>query len=526
MSDHRESAFGPAATAIIAELLTHRPEAASELGEHAHDDRLDDLSEAGLADYRRFLTRAQADLAALPAADTVDDAVDAEILRVGLARDAFALDELAETRWNPLVWLPGDPIHLLLTSETRPVADRLRGLAGRLAQVPDRLALAARTLADLPEVHVRTAIGQTGGTLALVRDEVPALLAAEPGLAGLVEPARAAAQRALAGYRDWLAEQVATAHGDPRLGPDKFAAEFPLSLDSGLTAAEVLARAEARIGEVRAELRAVVGGDDDAVRAALAAAGRDAPTDTTIVPLARTAYAEAAAAVRRLGLATVPDAPAVVTVMPEARRGRSVAYCHAPGALESGGTTEFAISPTPADWSAERVASFYREYNNAMIVNLAVHEAMPGHVLQLAHARRWRGSSPVRHVFASHTFKEGWAVHAERLMAEAGHGGPAVRLQQLKMALRTAVNTVLDAGVHAGGMTEAQAMDLMTGQAFQEEGEAVGKWRRAQLTSCQLSTYFTGYLELEPVLAGRDNVDPVLAHGSPPPRHLPALLAG
>jgi len=74
-------------------------------------------------------------------------------------------------------------------------------------------------------------------------------------------------------------------------------------------------------------------------------------------------------------------------------------------------------------------------------------------------------------------------------------------------------------------MSEAEAIELMTGSGFQEEGEAIGKWRRVQLTSAQLSTYFVGYLELAPTLAGRTRYDDVLAHGSPPPRHLPALLA-
>ena len=128
-------------------------------------------------------------------------------------------------------------------------------------------------------------------------------------------------------------------------------------------------------------------------------------------------------------------------------------------------------------------------------------------------------------MLTSGSFIEGWAVHAEEIMARLGYGGVPVRLQQLKMQLRTTINALLDAGVHAGGMSEAEAMELMTVRGFQEEGEAVGKWRRALLTSAQLSTYFVGYLELAPTLAGLTRYDEVLAHGSPPPRHLPALLA-
>jgi hypothetical protein len=518
--------FVRAAQEMVAGLLRLRPEWATSLGEHAHDDRLSDLSEDGDRELRVFVRRSQEALAAVDASTLItSDAVDLEIAAVGLERILFDLD-LHEKAWNPLSWLPGDALYPLLMRETTPVGHRLRALAGRLAEVPDRLALARATLTDLPLVHVETALTQTSGTLLLVRDEVSRLLTRQPALRALVEPAQAAADRALVAYRTFLAEHAQSANGDPRLGPQLFTRRLPLVLDSGLSAPDILSRAELRFQEVHAELRDLVGGDDDAVRAAFDAVGREAPDNATIVPLARKAYADATDTVRRLGLVTLPDDVAEVVVMPESRRGVAVAYCDPPGPFEVGGTTFFAVSPTPADWSAERVASFYREYNTAMVVDLAVHEGMPGHALQLALARRWRGSTGIRHLFESGPFMEGWAVHAEEIMAVAGHGGRPVRLQQLKMQLRSAVNALLDAGVHAGDMSEAEAMDLMMRRGFQEEGEAVGKWRRALLSSCQLSSYFVGYTELKPTLAGRTTYDEVLAHASPPPRHLPRLLAG
>ena len=200
--------------------------------------------------------------------------------------------------------------------------------------------------------------------------------------------------------------------------------------------------------------------------------------------------------------------------------------------------TFVAVSPTPRDWTADRVRSFYREYNRHMVQNLMVHEAMPGHVLQLGHARRFAGGTPVRAAFWSGSFVEGWAVYAEELMA--GHGYPgegnpdAVRMQQLKMRLRMIINTILDVRVHCAGWPEAEAMALMTGRGFQEEGEAAGKWRRALLTSAQLSTYYVGYTEVSDLAAGlrahrpewseRQRHDALLAHGSPAVRHLRSLL--
>lgn len=514
--------------AAVDDLLRLSPELATELGEHAYDDRLDDLGDQALA-AQAVVLRARRDelggldLTGLPP----DDVVDAALLATGLDRRLFALDRLREHTWNPLVHLPADALHPLLVRDTLPVADRLRSLAARMSQVPDRLEQARATLAGVPDVHARTAASQCAGAAHLVRDEVGRLLGQEPSLRPLVEPAQRAAAEAIERYGAWLA--ALPGDGEPRLGPELFEAKLRLTLDAELPVDGVVAAAGEHLAAVAEQLERVardwVGAYDDPVGEALGRVGAQAPDDATIVGLARRELEQTAAAVRRLGIVTVPDDPCEVEVMPEHRRGLSVAYCDAPGALERGGSTQFAISPTPAEWTAERVASFYREYNTAMVANLTVHEAMPGHVLQLAHARQHRGATRVRQVFASGSFIEGWAVHAERLMAEAGYGGVPVRLQQLKMQLRMTINALLDAGVHAQGMTEAQAMALMTGTGRQEEGEAVGKWRRALLSSGQLSTYFVGYLELAPLLAGRSSYDEVLAHGSPPPRHLRTLLA-
>src|SRR5262249_20588727 len=150
--------------------------------------------------------------------------------------------------------------------------------------------------------------------------------------------------------------------------------------------------------------------------------------------------------------------------------------------------TFVAVAPPPTSWTAGRKASFYREYNRHMVHDLLIHEAMPGHVVQLEHARRFAGSATdVRLAFRSGSFVEGWAVYAEQLMAERGYPGTgdplALRAQQLKMQLRMIINAILDARIHGHGMTQAEAMALLTGAGHQEEGEAAGKWRRAQLTS-------------------------------------------
>jgi uncharacterized protein (DUF885 family) len=145
----------------------------------------------------------------------------------------------------------------------------------------------------------------------------------------------------------------------------------------------------------------------------------------------------------------------------------------------------------------------------------------------------------VRSALWSGSFVEGWAVYVEQVMVDAGYrteqgAADALRMQQLKMQLRMVINAILDARVHAHGMTEDEAMRLMTQRGHQEEGEAGGKWRRALLSSAQLSTYYVGWSEVSDVsrdLAAahpdwslRRRHDAMLAHGSPSPRHLRTLL--
>jgi uncharacterized protein (DUF885 family) len=246
--------------------------------------------------------------------------------------------------------------------------------------------------------------------------------------------------------------------------------------------------------------------------------------------------------VRAYDLVTLPDLDIRLIDMPEIHRGVAVAYCDAPGPLEQAAVPTFvAVAPAPADWDAERTASFYREYNGVQLHDLSIHEAIPGHVLQLAHAQRLESPTRVRRFGRSGVFVEGWAVYAEELMVARGYrpdadhrSGLALRMQQLKMQARMTINAILDVGVHAHAMRESEARWLMRDLGFQEEGEVAGKWRRALLTSAQLPTYFAGYRAVSGIVddlrvmhsewSEREVHDLVLSHGSPAPRHLRTLL--
>jgi uncharacterized protein (DUF885 family) len=369
----------------------------------------------------------------------------------------------------------------------------------------------------------------------MVTTVIDAAMDKAPSAVKGIERVRPAALAALTEHRDWLRAKLGEGDfADPRIGQERFARKLSLTLHAQSDADAILARAQAdldRVTEQITELAAQIGGTPREVLDRLAA---DAPDESTILRFCGDALAAQTRFVAAERIATVYDDPVEIVEMPEIDRGVAIAYCDSPGPLETAALPTFiAVSPTPAGWPRERVASFYREYNRHMVHNLMVHEAMPGHYLQLQHSARFTGASTrLRAALRSDSFIEGWAVYAERVMAERGYPGEGdprtVRLQQLKMQLRTIINAILDHRVHARGMTETEAMKLMTGRGFQEEGEAAGKWRRALLTSTQLSTYYVGYTEvcdlagelLRSGLGEREVHDRILAHGSPPVRLL------
>jgi uncharacterized protein (DUF885 family) len=272
-----------------------------------------------------------------------------------------------------------------------------------------------------------------------------------------------------------------------------------------------------------------------AIGAALALAYAERPARDGVVDLARATLAETTEFVRSSGFVSMPGEPLDVILMPEFQRGVAVAYCDPPGPLDKGQRTFYAVSPIPDSWTDAQVDSFLREYNSRSIAELTIHEAMPGHYLQMAHANRY--PSVLRAALYSGPFVEGWAMYAERVMQDEGfkRDDPLMHLIQLKWYLRAVTNAIIDSAIHVDGMSRDDAMRLMTETGFQEQSEAAGKWVRAQLTAAQLSTYFVGYLEHADLRSeaeqrwGKDFQarryhDQALSYGSPPVRFVRQLM--
>lgn len=542
-------------------LARLNPSSATGLGDHRFDAQVTDMSAAGRAKREAFSKAMLADLQRIDRkALSREEQVDAALLDNALRYDIWDAETLRGWAWDPQVYndIAGGSLYSLAARDFAPWPQRLKAATARMEALPALLAQARENIvvARVPSIYATTVAKQNSGIVDIAESMLaPHKTELSAADAKRFDAALAKLKAAVAEHQVWLDKTlVPGAKGDFRLGAALYDTKLKFALQSDLTRAEIKRRAQAAIVDTRAQMYAIArqifgakpgalllpdkpsdAQQQAAIQAALELTYAKRPARDGMIDASTKALAQATAFVRDKGLVGMPDGPVKIITMPKFQQGVAVAYCDSPGPLEKNLGTFFAVSPVPDDWTETQATSFLSEYNDYMIHDLAVHEAMPGHFLQLAHANATQ--STLRAVLGSGPFIEGWAVYAEGMMADEGYlnGDPLFKLTVLKMRLRSISNSLLDIGIHTEGMTREQAMQLMTHTAFQQEREAAGKWVRASLGSTQLLSYFTGYSEH---MALRDEAkkregakfdlkrynDTLLAHGSPPVRYVRELL--
>jgi len=483
--------------------LALAPSTATGFGYHVHhgaslDDMLDDFSPAGIAASRSLIHDIDARIARLDTTSLdAEQRADIDIMHDALGAARLELDEIQGYRHNPTsyVELLGNALYTPYVLQYAPALQRYRHIINRLNKVPELIRQAETNLQDSPEVWNRVARDENTGNIGLIDTTLRADCPPEERMR--YDQAAAAAVAALHGFNHWLENNLAEKQGDWRLGKERYAKKFHLVLATGKTPEALLAEAEADLVKVRAEIARLAA--PKTVEQALADVARQHATVATYMPSAKQALVAATAFVKSKDLLTLPpNANLEVIETPVFMRGiYGVGGFNPAPALEPKLGAFFWVTPIPRDWPQSRVDSKLREYNDSGMQHLTVHEAMPGHYVQAEYANEVQPRSRrlLRNIFGNGPYVEGWAVYSQQLMAEQGYLGdtPGYRLTLQKQLLRVLGNTILDVRLQTLGMTDQEALDLMTKSTYQEMEEATAKLQRAKLSSCQLPTYYAGY---------------------------------
>lgn len=491
---------------------------------------------------------------------TVNQRTDLAQLRNKLESDRFYLATFREFEWNPAAYGVAGALDLMLTTEYAAQPQRLRALSGRIAGIPAYYRAAQASINKPTLEHTQLAISQAPGNISVLDDVAKAAQASKAlkpaEKAQLIERLEAA-RAAVKGYVDFLKDVEKSLAADPasarsfRIGAALYEPKFKLDIQSGGSAAQMYEKAVAareqlllQMDKLADQLWAQVLGD------AAKPADRTAKIGQVIAKLSErhVARADFYKEIRRQipvlqdwvvkhDLLTM-DAkkPLVVRETPVYARGVAGAGIEAPGPYRPQDRTYYNVTPMD-DISDAQAESNLREYNHWMLQILNIHEAIPGHYTQLVYANK--SPSLVKALFGNGAMVEGWAVFSERMMLESGYGNnePEMWLMWCKWNLRSVTNTILDYSVHVKGISEQEALDMLIRQAFQTEQEAREKWRRVQLTSVQLTSYFSGYSEIMELreqqkaqLGDKFKVkafnEKFLSYGSAPVHVIRALMVG
>ncbi|HVT34182.1 MAG TPA: DUF885 domain-containing protein [Nevskiaceae bacterium] len=500
--------------AFLDRYWSYNTDAAVQVGYYKYADRLVVPDAAWRKNYLAFLDASLKQLAAVDEKKLGPNTrADYAILKNQLESQRWTLTDYRDWEWNPANYNVADPFALLQNTAYADAETRLRAISARLAAVPAYYSAAKLAVNSPVREYTQLAIEQNQGALDVFGDDLEKMVAGSrltPAERATLFDRIGAARRAITDYVAFLKHVDAAQKQNTRsfrVGRKLYEQKFAYDIQTGDSAEQLYQRALAEKEKLHAHMDQLadqlwpkyMGNAPkptdrlDKIAAVIGKISEQHAAREEFVPQVKALIPQLTQWISDHHLVTLdPTRPLAVRDTPPYKRGFSVASLDAPGPYDATAQTWFNVTPLDA-YTPEQAESFLREYNRYTMQVLAIHEALPGHYVQLLYANK--SPSRIKSVFGNGAMIEGWAVYSERMMLESGWGNdaPEMWLMYSKWNLRVVCNTILDYSLHNLDLQEADAMKLLTREAFQSQTEATGKWRRARLSVIQLDSYFAGF---------------------------------
>jgi len=545
---------------FLEQLWRTYPTWASTVGYHTYDNVLVVPDEQSRQRELAFCQNLLLALGAFPVNELNDgNKTDYYMIENQLRSTEWTVKELRAWEWDPTSYNLSGTFAEMLGNEYAPLDDRLKNFSERMTYVPDYYKAAKANIKNPTKEHTELAIEQLNGGLSVFEMDLGAAVAKStlPNEEKAKIKKRASESiAAIKSFIDWLEKLDNKTPRSFRLGADLYAKKFSFDLQSRFTAKEVYDRAVARKKELHGKMyevttrlwskyykTAMPTDSFAAISQMISRLSEEHVAPAEFQAAIEKQIPELVAFVKKKNLLYIdPSKPLVVRREPAYMAGVAGASISAPGPYDKEGNTYYNVGSLDG-WDSARAESYLREYNKYILQILNIHEAIPGHYTQLVYANQ--SPSLIKSVLGNNAMIEGWAVYTELMMLENGYGArplaptpdapPEMWLMYYKWNLRSTCNTILDYSVHAGTMDKAGAMKLLVDEAFQQQAEADGKWRRVSVTQVQLCCYFTGFTE---ICALREEVkkkegakfslkkfhEQFLSYGSAPVKHIRSMM--
>lgn len=437
---------------------------------------------------------------------------DFQMIKSQLESTIFSIKELKSSEWNPSDYNVCGAFSEILNGNYDSLENRLRAFSAKMENVPAYYEAAKANIKNPTIEHTELAIAQNlgGSTVfdvdlnaALEKSKLTAVEKKE-----ITEKAKIA-KKAITDYADWLKTTPNKTPRSFRLGSALYAKKFNFDIQSSYTVDEIYKIAMDHKKDLHEKMFVLADklwtkykGNEpkptdklELIKQVIDKISLQHTTPEKFQSEIEKQIPELTAYVKAKDLLYIdPSKPLVVRKEPAYMAGVAGASISAPGPYDKNANTYYNVG-SMSGWTAENAESYLREYNDYILQILNIHEAIPGHYTQLVYSNQ--SPSIIKAILGNGAMVEGWAVYTEKMMLESGYkNSDEMWLMYYKWNLRTTCNTILDISVHTKNMTQKAAIDLLTKEAFQQQAEADGKWKRVTLSQVQLCSYFTGYTEI------------------------------
>lgn len=499
---------------FVEELWQTYPGWASSVGYHKYDSVLVVPDAAAREKELAFCKKHLDSLAQYDEKSLSDNnKTDRLMIKSQLEASIWAVNEERAYEWNPTAYNVSERFAEILNGTYDSLNTRLHNINGKLVNVPAYYKAAAENIKNPTKEHTQLAIEQNLGGVSVFEIDLAEAVKNSTLSAEEKDQITERAKLAVAAIKGYVDALKALKNDNPRsfrLGKELYAQKFNHDIQSGYTLDELITKATAHKKELHTKMAAIA---NQLWSKYMGNASKPADSLQLIrqvidkISLQHTTPDSFQAAIEKQLPVLVefikqknliyidPGKPLVVRKEPAYMAGVAGASINAPGPYDKGGNTYYNVGSL-AGWDKQRAESYLREYNNYTLQILNIHEAIPGHYTQLVYSNQ--SPSIIKAILGNGAMVEGWAVYTELMMLENGYGNnePEMWLMYYKWNLRSTCNTILDYSVHVNNMSKEDAMHLLVDEAFQQQSEAEGKWRRVNVTQVQLTSYFTGYSEI------------------------------
>jgi uncharacterized protein (DUF885 family) len=509
-----DAAFTVYEGAFLDALWKHDPDWATSVGYHKYDSLLYAPSNKN-RDKMLDFDKVQLDsLDHYPVEKlSQDNRIDYYLMQNQLQYSQWQITSLKQYMWDPSQYNVIGSFATILNEHYAPLDKRLHNFYEKMAFIPEYYKEAQKQIKD-PVVELTNLAEEqlTGGSGVFEKDFADSLSKSKiPETEKKLMLDRATASvTAIKGFVDWLKNMKNDHPRSFRLGKELYDDKFKYILQSQYTSQQIFNAAMERKKYVHREMaklskqlwpkyfgtKAMPKDSLDLIGELLDTISAQHTTVAEFQSTIENTIPKLTSFVRTKDLVTLDASkPLIIRKEPAYMAGVAGASMSSPGPYDKDGNSYYNVGSL-ASYSPEKAESYLREYNNYTLQILSIHEAIPGHYVQLIYANQ--SPSLIKSVLGNNAMIEGWAVYGEQMMMDNGYDStePEMRLMWYKWHLRSVCNAILDYSVHAGGMTKPDAIKLLTHEAFQQQAEAENKWTRVTETSVQLDCYFTGYKEI------------------------------